>query len=58
MKLGCKKDTLCKNINKGFCCLECSNFNSCEEPCMPLLNGETNKENILKYCDNAIEIIS
>lgn len=55
MVLGCKKDSSCE-VNKNYCCLECSNFNLCEEPCMSLLNGETNKERVLKLCNNAIKL--
>lgn len=56
MKIGCKKGVLCSDINKEYCCLECSDFNTCKEPCLPLINGETRKEHVLEFCSNAIDL--
>lgn len=56
MLIKCKKGCLCGSVNKDYCCLECNNFDTCKEPCMPLLNGEIDKEKVLNLCKNAIRI--
>lgn len=56
MIIGCKNGCLCDDINKDYCCVECSNFNSCKEPCIPFLNKEYGKEEVLNLCKKSFVI--
>lgn len=58
MMIGCKNGCLCEDISKEYCCIECSNSNTCKEVCMFLLNKDVNKEKVLELCKYSFEVSS
>lgn len=50
MKIGCMDKLKCEHIDRKYCCVDCTDFIKCEEPCMYLLDGEINRDKIIKLC--------